>query len=248
MTILDRILGDDPPKKGYVDPFQEASKVSKTTGFGGMLGAVLKAASERKFDPIPMTPYFSNDGDMMNIPVGSRTQQGLPPNVMLRKVKEGGANKYYLRMKDAAPLPVSSYNYPELYGMLESGNPENNTKIQSMIGGLTGGTSNTPGGSAFGFIDGVDGGGLKDYSFTPTPYNIPETKISPYIDRGSRIASPVDNPHIPKQAKLLNAERPVWKDIFKPFEWNEFVVPNGRKRVGLLDMIQNFTDNVKFKT
>ena len=251
MTILDRILGDDPPKKGYVDPFQEASKISKTTGFGGMLGAVLKAASERKFDPIPMTPYFSNDGDMMNIPVGSRTQQGLPPNVMLRKVKEGGANKYYLRMKDAAPLPVSSYNYPELYGMLESGNPENNTKIQSMIGGLTGGTSNTPGGSQYGFEDGIDGGGQLDvprlttYTNNYVPKTIPQSTIQAGTDTPFK---PTLSDWRGEDVKLKDTKTPVWKNIYKPFEWNEFIVPNGRKRVGLLDMIQNFTDNVRFKT
>lgn len=250
MTILDRILGDDPPKKGYVSPIDEATKVANATGFNGMLGMVLKASTERKYDPIPMTSYISQDGNVMNIPVGSRAPQGLPSGVGIRKVKEGGANKYYLRMKDAPPLPVSSYNYPELYGMLESNNPENNTKIQSMIGGLTGGTSNTPGGSPYGFEDGIDGGEIKQQPTLTTYQNNYVPKFPPQSTIQAGIETPF-KPSYPdwkgEDVKLKNTKTPVWKELYKPFEWNEYILPSGKKRAGLLDMIQNFTENVRFK-
>ena len=243
MTILDKLFGgDDPPKKKYIAPVSTIVDTVDDLGYKGMLGLIQKAASNPNAysEPIRNVPYYSETEGPMMIREGSRSKEGLPPGMMIRKIEGEKGNKYYLRMKDNPPMPVSEYLNPELFQFLESNNPDKAEMIR-LIQGILGGTSNTPGGSPYGFANGVDGGGLHDYSFKKVnaDMNIGPIEIPRY--EGTLKPFKENEPFEPYYPTMRPYNVTIRPPLVRPFELKEF--DDGitiRKRRSLFDMISNF--------
>ena len=257
MTILDKLFGDDPPKKKPAVANEDINlrpmpkyDFQNRVGFNPWI-----TASDDPDYRIPDSKYMDtllnkaikSQKDRDNFWFGLNTNPNSKFSPELFKTRTD-------TFEDGTVKTVPNWVRPELVVKANGwGDYENDVSVNidpdyerfmrtfAPVGLKDPRVSNGLNEVAFSNNVGEPGGERRQYNFTPEPYSYKVPKIDEVDITGSKIF-PFEKPnHTPVEPKLLKADVPIWKEIWKPFEWRPFDDQIAvKKKRSLFDMIKDF--------